>query len=284
MHDTLNQSEENHQSQTLSRLLVAGMAAMMLALLPARSAVAVGPYSPSADTYTDQNNPDTNNGNDELLLLSATNTAEGGCVETTYLWFKFDIPSTGTTIDNASLELVFESTGSGTTDLELRSSADTSWSETGLTWNNQPALEDDVLSTATGVTPGSTATFSDAPLATYLNARQGQTVSLVVRADCGGSVSTSASLELRSQEHTSGSGASLSLYGPTAVTLVSLTARSAHSSPSLPPIVIAVGGILALFVLGAGGISWLHTRAGSQEHFIRPSLRENSQKEKKCGS
>ena len=194
--------------RALDWILSAGVLVVILAISAAGNVAAPGPYAPSADTYTDINAEDVNHGDDENLLLSASNLA--GCVETTYLWFKFDVPSTGTTIDSASLALMF-GPGAGTVDLELRSSANTSWSETGLTWSNQPELDADVLATAADVTPGSTATLDSADFAAYLDARQGQTVSLVVRADCDGSVSTSVALALPSRENPGGSGASLTL-------------------------------------------------------------------------
>lgn len=189
--------------QLLSAILLA------MAMLSAAGHVAAdGPYPPAADTYTDRNNTAANHGSDQNLLLSATNLA--GCVETTYLWLKFDIPSTGATIAEASSSLTF-GVGAGTTDLELRSSADTSWSEADLNWSNQPVLEPDVLATATGISPGSTATFTGAALATYLSARRGQTVSLVVLADCHGSVPPLVALALPGRENASGSAASLAL-------------------------------------------------------------------------
>ena len=229
----------------LNRLLSAVMLAVILAIVLGGNVSAVGPYVPSADTYTDRNNVNSNHGSDNSLLLSASNLE--GCVETTYLWFKFDIPSTGTTIDSARLALTFLSSGCGTVDLELRSSADTSWSETGLTWSNQPELEAEVLATATDVTLGSTATLSSTTFAAYLNTRQGQTVSLVVRADCGGSVSESVALELRARESGS-AGASLTLLDPNAVTLHSLTARSV-GSPVLLGFFISTAAVVALILL-----------------------------------
>jgi hypothetical protein len=131
-----------------------------------------------------------------------------------------------------------------------------------LTWSNQPALDSPALATATGATSGSTATFSSAALANYLNARQGQTVSLVVRANCSGSVSTSVALPLRTKENPSGSGASLALFGPTAVTLRSLTARSVGSAalPSLATGITTVAAVMALIFLGASTIAWRRTR------------------------
>jgi len=245
--------------RAVRRLLLAGVIVMVLTVAGGGNAGAVGPYAPTADTYTDINNQTANHGTEQNLLLSASNLES--CVATTYLWFKFAIPSTGTTINTASLALTFGS-GSGTADLELLSSADTSWSETGLTWSNQPALDSPALATATGATSGSTATFSSAALASYLNARQGQTVSLVVRANCSGSVSTSVALPLRSKENPSGSGASLALFGPTAVTLRSVTARSVGPAalPNLATGITTAAAIITLIFLRASNMAWRRTR------------------------
>jgi hypothetical protein len=130
-----------------------------------------------------------------------------------------------------------------------------------LTWNNQPGLETGVLGTVAAVMPGSIATFSSAALATYLNARQGQPVSLVVLADCDGSWSTeSVALDLRARESPSGSGASLALLDPNTITLLSLTARSVGSAV-LPgfPTGAAAGSAIVLICLGAGTVAWRRT-------------------------
>lgn len=192
----------------LNRLLAIGVVIAMLAPQVSANTAVSGPLLPAADSYTDVNAQDANHGEDQHLLLSASNLTS--CVETTYLWFKFDVPSTGATITDASLNLTF-GPGAGTVNLELRSSEDTSWSEAGLSWSNQPTLDADALATTTSVTSGSTAELSSLGLAAYLNARQGQTVSLVVRADCEGSVSTSVALALQAREHPDGPAASLTL-------------------------------------------------------------------------
>jgi hypothetical protein len=198
---------------------------VLLALLfPTTDTAAQTVVLPSADTYTDRNNTSANFGTEQYSLLSASTL--GGCTQTTYLWFKFDIP-TGTSVEHAALSLTFFTSGAGVSDLELRSSADTSWNEAdpgGLNWANQPALDPLVLSTATGAAPGGTVTFQDPDLATYLEAHLGETVSLVVRVDCGGSVAPSVALALETKENPAGAAAELEVTIPTSVTLSSFTA------------------------------------------------------------
>ena len=84
-----------------------------------------------ADTYTDINNPAVNHGSDTLLLLSASNNA--GCVPVTYLWYQFSIQAIAQTIGQANLYLTFENIcGGAPLCMELRSSSDTTWTESGL--------------------------------------------------------------------------------------------------------------------------------------------------------
>jgi hypothetical protein len=201
---------------------------------------------PTADTYTDLNSPNANYGNETGLLLSASNAA--GCRETTYFWYKYTIPTYPQEITEATFFLVFFSVGSGTMDLELRSSLDTSWIESGtgsLTWNNQEVLETTVLATSPSVPPGGTVQFSGELLANYLDTHQGQTITLVVRADCDGTVSTNPARAALTKENTSGSAASIEVYEPTAVSLISFTASNSGSVWGN----LTVTGLIAMIVL-----------------------------------
>jgi hypothetical protein len=228
------------------RLISIVLVASMLALGISGIAVAQNPHLTLADTYTDINNPTVNHGSDTLLLLSATNAA--GCVPVTYLWYQFSIPATAQTLGQANLYLAFENIGGGATlDMELRSSPDTTWTESGLTWANQPALDPTILATALSVPRGSTATFSSTTLSNYLDAHKGQPVTLVVRANCSGTVAASANRGIRTKENASGSGVYLDLFTPTAVSLVDFTADSATLNPlGIVGIAAAVIAMMAL--------------------------------------
>jgi hypothetical protein len=110
------------------RLISTTLLAGVLALGLSGNAAAQNPHLALADTYTDINSPAVNHGSDTSLLLSASNNA--GCVPVTYLWYQFSIPATAQTIGQANLYLPFENIGGGATvDMELRSSSDTTWTE-----------------------------------------------------------------------------------------------------------------------------------------------------------
>ena len=227
------------------RLISMTLLAGVLALGLSGNAAAQNPYLALADTYTDINNPAVNHGSDTSLLLSASNNA--GCVPVTYLWYQFSIPAIAQPIGQANLYLAFENIGGGAAlGMELRSSSDTTWTESGLTWANQPALDPTVLATAPSVPPGSTATFSSTALANYLDAHKGQPVTLVVRANCSGTVAASANRGISTQENAAGSGVYLDLFTPTAVSLTNFTAASA---PLNPPGVAGGVAVIALVAL-----------------------------------
>lgn len=210
--------------KTFSRIIIVAIIVMSLSLALNSSAAALNPYLPSADTYTDKTNPTYNSGNEQYLLLSAS--TQGGCAEATYLWYKFDIPATSQTIGQANLHVTFDNYAAGTMDLELRSAADASWTETGLNWNNQPALEPTILATVPNVTVNTSITFAGTELANYLDSHRGQAVSLVIRAHCPNVVAPSADLVPHTKEYASGSGVYLDLFTPTAVSLADLTGAS----------------------------------------------------------
>jgi hypothetical protein len=212
--------------KTAMRFISITFLVSVLALGLYGNAVAQNPHLASADTYTDSANATINHGSDIFLLLSASNLA--GCTPVTNLWYKFDIPNYASTIGTANLYLTFESfTTSNSLDMELRSSADTTWSETALTYSNQPSFESTVLATASSIPAGGTAVFSGATLANYISSHRGQSVSFIIRANCSGTVaSPSANRGTRTNENTSGSGVYLDLFTPNAVSLASLTGAS----------------------------------------------------------
>lgn len=215
----------------LSALGIFSLLAIVFGL--AGGALAQNPHIAVADTYTDSNNVDMNFGTQGALLLSATRVDASTCTATTYLWFKFTIPSTAQTIANATLNVTFfGSLGTGLLATELRSSADATWGETTLTWSNQPAFEATVLGTSPSVAPGGTAQYggSGSALATYLNNHKGQDVSLIVRADCSSTVDFYADRVVLTKESFN-NGIGLDLFNPTAVGLLSFSGASSSFSP-----------------------------------------------------
>ena len=192
-------------------------------LLNTSPAKAEGSYPPTADAHTDWTEPDYNTGSEHYSQLAASNLA--GCVVTTLLWLKFDIPTDLATITEATLNLeVVDPYSVGTTNLQLRYSTDTTWQESSITWETQPELNPEVLAIVEGVTGGTTAVFSSAALAALANEHRGETISLVVSGDCCCIVKPVVSFVTRTKEHPEGSSASLTLAGPTAVTLVNFEA------------------------------------------------------------
>jgi hypothetical protein len=221
-------------------MIILGMLGIALAVqIPAS---ALNPYYPTADAYTDLNDTSFNSGMDTTLLLYASNAA--GCIPTSYLWYKFSIPATASTIGDAYMYMRFTTAGSGTMDLMLGSSTDTSWLENdpgGITWDTQPVTDTLTLATAASVAPGGEIVFNSPNLTSYLNNHRGQTVSLVVRANCNGTVSINPTRNVNTKENGGGSGVRLELFNPTAIKLVSLTAGSNN-----PPVLWALLIISAL--------------------------------------
>jgi hypothetical protein len=209
----------------------------ILGFASATQVLAVGPYLPFADTYTNLNDEEpTNYGNEAFMQLSASNAA--GCVPATYLWFKFNVPNPAVTIDYAELAVPFEDKGGADSlDMQLLASPVTNWVEkdpNGITWATQPDLQGaPVLATAASAPPGADALFISSALASYLDGKKGQVVSLVVRANCAGSVGTSANRVIRTREHASGSGVELTMRngGPSNIRLLSFASRNPQPAP-----------------------------------------------------
>lgn len=201
--------------------------ALALTIVVPIGVLAAWPHLPLEDTFTDRNNVSATHGSDINLFLSASNPS-GTCVDTTNLWYKFSVPATASTIGTANLILTFNVAGSGTTDLELLGGTDTSWSETSLTWEDQAAILSGLTSyaRATGAQPGATVTLTDPDLSDFLTSHRGETVTLVVRADCTGTVGTLVALAVASKENANGSGTVMELYTPTAVAHRTLSANS----------------------------------------------------------
>jgi hypothetical protein len=220
-------------------IFIAITLALLLAVTTASRVKAVGPILPIADTYININDADpTNVGAEAYMLLSASNT-NAGCVPATYLWFRFDVPNPDVTIDYAELAVPFENLGGAASlDMQLLSSPVTNWVENGpngITWTSQPALDAQVLASAASVPPGADARFISSDLANYLEGKRGQVVTLVVRANCAGSVGTSANRVIRTREHASGSGVELTLRngGPNSVRLISFASPDSPTFPSV---------------------------------------------------
>jgi hypothetical protein len=118
-------------------------------------------------------------GSGELL---AKNSSDPSFTRQIYL--KFNLTGT-TTINNAKLRLFggLSTTAQPSVALSLFGSGNTSWTETGITFNNKPATDTAALATTT--IAGTTAQFYDWDITTYLQQQKalGKTaVTLVLRA------------------------------------------------------------------------------------------------------
>jgi hypothetical protein len=92
--------------------------------------------APTADAYVrDGTNANTNFGTD--ATLQTKNTTSAGNNRRSYL--KFDITSVSGTIVSAKLRLYGNHTTAGSTSDSAFAVSSNSWTEAGITWNNQPA-------------------------------------------------------------------------------------------------------------------------------------------------
>lgn len=99
-------------------------------------------YSPIADSYVDQKQPDSNYGGANELKIRSKNCPEN---ERTFIKFNFNLPS-GTTINSAYLRLYMKAAPSDSRTYEANRVL-ASWKENnywptydGIDWNNQPSV------------------------------------------------------------------------------------------------------------------------------------------------
>jgi hypothetical protein len=122
-------------------------------------------------------------GSPQLIVKKTTSDSRGVYNRVTYL--KFDLTGVAAAPSSAKLNLTVSSASlpkDGAMDVQVYFVADTSWSESGLTWNNAPGLNRaDFSSTGTLLT---TQTISTAPatvsvdLTRLVTAHRGQVVTL----------------------------------------------------------------------------------------------------------
>lgn len=111
---------------------------------PGRTAPAqtTGTFCVTDDAFVDQLNPNTNNGDDLRMEVDTVRSDERQERIDTYI--KFDLSSipSGATLSSATLRLQVRSSGTGGSqhDINVHAVADSSWSESTITWNTRPAL------------------------------------------------------------------------------------------------------------------------------------------------
>jgi 2',3'-cyclic-nucleotide 2'-phosphodiesterase (5'-nucleotidase family) len=114
---------------------------------------------PLADSQVSSGNPTTNSGTaTSMFVQSSTTTASSFGDERG--WAKFDLSSlpSGAVITSAQLQLYCFSAASAELDIAVAGGSSDSWTETGITWNTQPAFGSTLDTVA--MVPGTTDTYS----------------------------------------------------------------------------------------------------------------------------
>jgi fibronectin type 3 domain-containing protein len=113
-------------------------------------------FVPDADTYVEQANPGTNFGTATKLLVDNSPVREG--------YLRFTVSGLSGSVQSATLRLfVTDSTSNGPA---IYGVADTTWSETGLTWNNKPARGTTATDNKGAVSSGTWVEYNVTPLVT----------------------------------------------------------------------------------------------------------------------
>jgi acid phosphatase type 7 len=122
------------------RKMVAGAASLLavtaavVGIAPTASA-ATATFTPAADTYVDSNSPGANFGASGQLGV------DNSPIKRTFL--KFSVANVSGTVTNVKLRIHADdvSGAAGNNGGTFRSMTNTSWSETGVTYNNQPSID-----------------------------------------------------------------------------------------------------------------------------------------------
>ena len=94
-------------------------------------------YSPISDSFADQDNATTNNGTATTLLIQSRQDGSNHRNQRSYLQFDFKFPNT-TVVNSSSLNLFMTAAPIASRTYQTRKVVTTPWTETGITWNNQP--------------------------------------------------------------------------------------------------------------------------------------------------
>lgn len=101
-------------------------------------------FRPVADSYVELRAPDTNHGNATVLRIKGVGSARRD------VYLKFDVAGTTGAVYCARLKLKSLTLRGG---LKAYRVSNTSWSETGITWNNKPAMQS-ILGHESAILPG----------------------------------------------------------------------------------------------------------------------------------
>ncbi|MDT5025384.1 MAG: acid phosphatase type 7, partial [Micromonosporaceae bacterium] len=119
---------------------VAAGTAVVAAVIASPAAAATTTFSATADTYVQGSTPTTNYGTSTQFVV------DDSPVRRSFL--KFTVSGLTAAVTNAKLRIHTISANSGSSNGGTwRSLTDTTWSETGTTWNNQPTIDGPTLAT-----------------------------------------------------------------------------------------------------------------------------------------
>lgn len=111
--------------------------------------------SPAGDSYVNQNSPTTNYGTATSLSVRSTTTGTPDTNQRTFIQFGLSSVPSSSTIQSARLRLYLYQAPAASRNYDAHRVTAT-WSETGITWNNQPGVAASATSTtATGITANS---------------------------------------------------------------------------------------------------------------------------------
>ena len=113
--------------------------AALVALTAPGATAAVVTVTPTADTYVSETNPGTNYGTATTVTVDRTPKARS--------FTKFTVSGLTDPVASATLRLHVASNGGSKNAGSLQLTSDTTWSETGLTWANQPAIDGATIAT-----------------------------------------------------------------------------------------------------------------------------------------
>ena len=137
----------------LKRLAVSGGASIATAALVTGALVtltapgataAVVTVAPTADTYVTETNPGTNYGTASTVTVDRTPMARS--------FTKFTVSGLTEPVASATLRLHVASNGGSKNAGSLQLTSNTTWSESGLTWANQPAIDGATIASVGKVT------------------------------------------------------------------------------------------------------------------------------------
>jgi hypothetical protein len=232
----------------MKRLLAILTIVTVLGVFSTASALAAGSGPPAADAWTDINAADTVNNTVNLWARGSTTA----CTVTNRTYLRWDVSGLTSTVGTATMTLQINAlSGDFTTprSVSLYQVLTDSWTESLLTWNNQPAIG--TLIQTVGVSATGQMTFNAGALATYVDAQakgDGQaSFAIQMTGDC---TAGSAGVRMDSKETSTGTAPQLVLYSPNAVDMSTASAQQQTSWP-----LYAGLGAVALFVVAGVVIS-----------------------------